>query len=598
MTNTYIYEDLVQLNERLQPVKNFLQQNSYIKSTTNKLKRLMNDVETTTTILLLGKERVGKTATINSYLGRNILASSLKNPTKVNTFLKYGEVEYINAIFLDGVEITFDLNKLPLLTISELESAQVIREHIDYIEIYLNHKSLQNVTLIDSIAIESDFNGSAYFSQIMLERVDEIFWLIRAGSPLTEAELDLLKKVSEEKTKPYIVVNGIDAYEGNIQSFIDQEALRYGEYVQSFITISAKQAMEAARENDSQKLIDSNFTQFRQLIEKIAIENTKKVDNTIQRFVNWLELFNMEMKRIPNREPFMSAATNIVQFNRDHNNGTTKEERDRAIIQAYRQEYKEVSEVFKNVETLYQLLQKLASTFYLRDQKIEQFEEIAFAYQQNVRDYRKKHTEYMQMYTRVEEQYRKSFKKYLQQWSPTETNEQITSQIENLKKMYEELKKLDSNITQQQKTLLQHFYKTQNHLMELAKKRMEYIIRQLAELDNKRKVELAYLKSYNEKIKEFTCIESAQRFLLEAVKPYILNEFKSIDEPLKKKLSELFTELEELQMTLPSVEDEEVFNQPIKQFEHIDFESEYVLTALSLTEGDIISEIPALPTTI
>ena len=51
-------------------------------------------------------------------------------------------------------------------------------------------------------------------------------------------------------------------------------------------------------------------------------------------------------------------------------------------------------------------------------------------------------------------------------------------------------------------------------------------------------------------------------------------------------------------MILPSVEDEDVFNQPIKQFEHIDFESEYVLTALSLTEGDIISEIPALPTTI
>ena len=598
MSTIQVHEDLQQLIERLKPVKNFLGQNSYIKDTKNKLNRLMNDAQVTPTVLLIGKERVGKTTTINSFLGRNILASSTKSPTKVNTYLKYGESEYINAVFSDGVEITFDLNKLPLLTISDIDSAQIIREHIDYIEIYLQHPNLKNVTLIDSTAIESDSVGSGYFSHTMLDRADEILWLVRAGSPLTEAELDLLKKIVTTHLKPNIVVNAIDCYEGDVQDFIASEKQRYGQYVDRFIAVSALEAMEAAKVNDPQLLIDSNFTQFGQLIDSLSAQTTKKVEHMVERFANWLQLFILELQQLPNREPFASAAQSITQFNVEQQSGTSKEERDRVIIQAYREEYKEVSKVFEGVETLYLLLQKVAATFYLRDEEVELFEELAFAYQQNVRNYRKKHTEYTQTYSRVESQYKKTFNKYLQQWSTMHTNDSITSQVENLKKQYSELKDLSAIINHQKKTLLQNFYKTQNHLTQLAENRMQYILKQVSALNNKRKVELVYLKSYNEKMKEFKCIDLAERFLLDAVKPFLLTEMKHIPESLLSHLGMLFTQLETIELTLPSVTDEKVFEMPQQQIEKIDFEIDYPLTPLSLTEGDIISEIPPLPASI
>lgn len=597
MTHTSVHEDIVQLIERLKPVSNLLEQNSYIKATTNKLKRLIADAQLPTTILFIGKERVGKTATINSFLGRNVLASSVEMPTQVNTFIKFGEREHINAVFYDGVEITFDLNKLPLLTVSDTESAQIIREHMDYLEIYLQNKALEQVVLIDSTAIEGDFQ-KAYFSPFVLDRVDEIFWLIRAGSPMTEAEVELLQKVSSDKEKPYVIINAIDSYEGNIDTFIQQERAKYGQYVEDFIAISAKDAMEAAKQNDSQKLIDSNFTQLNQLVQTLKVKNNQKMNKLMQRLVEWLQLFQMEMQQIPNREPLVSAAYSVIQFNEEHNSGASKEERDRVIIQAYRDEYEEVCNVFQHVETLYQLLQTLASTFYLRDQQVEQFEELAFAYQQNVRDYRKKHTEYTQLYSRAEEQYRKEFKRYLQQWSKQHTNDQISLRVENLKNLYTDLKDLVGIINIQQKQLLQLFYQTQNHLMELAKKRMNYITKQLAELDNKRKVEVVYLKSYNEKLKEFGCVESAQKFLLEGVKPFVEQESEGLDDSLKAQFENVFNELSQVKWTLPNLEEEQLRNQPVANFQHLDFESEFTLIPLSLTEADIISDIPALPASI
>ncbi|MER2000599.1 MAG: hypothetical protein ABS882_12565, partial [Lysinibacillus sp.] len=61
------------------------------------------------------------------------------------------------------------------------------------------------------------------------------------------------------------------------------------------------------------------------------------------------------------------------------------------------------------------------------------------------------------------------------------------------------------------------------------------------------------------------------------------------------RLEILFTQLEAIELELPSVTDEKLFDMPQQQFEKIDFEIEYPLTPLSLTEGDVISEIPPLP---
>lgn len=166
---------LQQLIERLKPLHVILSQNSYVKDTTYRLKRIIDDAGSQPIILFLGKERVGKTTLINSLLGRKLLEDNKNEPTHVNTFIKYSAQECVKAVFLDGMVATFDISKLKLLTVSNNESAQIIREHIDYIEVYVKHDLLKDVTLIDSMGLEPGANNTAYFSQTLLQRVDEVF---------------------------------------------------------------------------------------------------------------------------------------------------------------------------------------------------------------------------------------------------------------------------------------------------------------------------------------------------------------------------------------------------------------------------------------
>ena len=119
-----------QLIERMKPLHVLLSRNTYVKDTTSRLKRIIDDASAQTMILVMGKERVGKTTLINALLGRELLSASSAHPTAANTFIRYGEQECVKAVFLDGMIATFDIGKVELFTTSDTFVAQIIRESI------------------------------------------------------------------------------------------------------------------------------------------------------------------------------------------------------------------------------------------------------------------------------------------------------------------------------------------------------------------------------------------------------------------------------------------------------------------------------------
>ena len=78
-------KSLQQLIERLKPLHVMLAQNTYVKDTTKRLKRIIEDAQEQSTILFIGKERVGKTTIINALLGRELLSVSKTNPCLLYT---------------------------------------------------------------------------------------------------------------------------------------------------------------------------------------------------------------------------------------------------------------------------------------------------------------------------------------------------------------------------------------------------------------------------------------------------------------------------------------------------------------------------------
>ncbi len=584
---------LQQLIERIKSLHGLISQNTYIKDTSQRLKRIIDDANTPTTFLVIGKERAGKSTIINGLLGREVLSVHNELSTSANTFIRYGKEECIKAVFLDGMVATFDIDRMELLTTSDAEVAQIIREYIDYVEVYIDHEFLKNVTFIDSVPLEMPTEHSAYFSETLVERTDEIFWVIRNGEEATYAELALLEKYNQRQIKPHFIINAID--NGDADDFVASEKIRYGDQAGYMYPVSAKRALLAGLTQDSKLLEESGYLELMELIAALSENKGKKIEHIIDRFINWLGYFYKEIECIKEREPFQSAIASLKQYAGDEEFEYTRQQRDIALLSAYKQECQQVCNVFKSVETLYQLLQKLTSELYLRDEKIEEFEYYALHYQQSVREYRKLHVEYMQAYGVLDTQHRKAFGKGIEKGSPAQYSDNISVMRE--KRLLDELQTkcaaLYNTIKRHEALVLENLYSTQNHLVELAQKRLSGILRQVEDLNGQRKREKKEIRSSIEKVLEFSCLEDAQRFIAEAIKPYLLNGTLGLSGKQEVMIEHMVDKILAVDLS------QEEVKLPPGQAEDLtlseEFDAGITVYPLSLTEADVVSDIPEPP---
>lgn len=381
-----------------------------------------------------------------------------------------------------------------------------------------------------------------------------------------------------------------------MNAFVLAEKNRYDKYIGQIVAVSARNALEARKTNDSQMLIDSRITQLTQLIQELVGNQQKKTRHVVELFINWLGRLRKEIELIPLREPYISAYENIEQYQSDFELEFTRKQRDIALVSAYEEEYEQVSKVFKEVQTLYQLLQKLASDLYLRDSLVEKYEEVAGLYQKNVRDYRKLHVEYTMEYTRLEKQYKKQTGQSLSFPIPAEEKSGLMSdRMASLNKIQAQLAEKIEFITKYEEFVLKNLYIVQNRLNELADKRLQMIQNQVDDLNIQRKRERTYLKSYADKLTEFNCIVEAQSFLKDAIQPCLLDDTLPITDQEKDHIRNTIECICAVDLTHQALYKRLNINDSDDLLTQLDFNAKFKLIGLSLTEADIVSEIPVLP---
>lgn len=523
---------LPQFVDQLRHLYGIIVQNTYVKDTAKHLNRIIQDANNQTMILIVGKERVGKTTLVNGLLGREILSVDDQHPTSVNTFIRYGEQEEIRAYFLDGVVAVFDLSKLELLTTGDTFASQILREHLDYLEVYLKNDLLKSVTIIDSVSLEAGGGEMAYFSEALMNRVDEIFWVLRAGSMAMDAELLLIETLKNKGVEPLCVINGIDDEE-HATAFMQSEQQRIGHLMSDFIGISAINAL-VAKQTDSHELWQkSQYDQLIAHIHRVAENSDKKTYAILIRFLQWLERFRFELTVIPQRDPFQSAVENIEKYAGDTQYEYSRYQRDLAIVKEYEQEYEQVANTFKQVQTLYQLLQTIAQHDYLQDSKVEEFTEIAVHYQQMLREYRNMHSEYLREYERLDAQHKKIHGKGLMKafFSQHTQNEFFKERVQKLNEQQEVCIAQYAMVQQAEVSMLQAIRDTQPFLIDLVKERMSRIEQKVQKLNQQRAKDKRQLKRYAEKLNEFSCLIEAQGYIKEHLQPFLMNE----QMPLKSK---------------------------------------------------------------
>ncbi|WP_312128712.1 dynamin family protein [Lysinibacillus capsici] len=523
---------LPQFVDQLRHLYGIIVQNTYVKDTAKHLNRIIQDANNQTMILIVGKERVGKTTLVNGLLGREILSVDDQHPTSVNTFIRYGEQEEIRAYFLDGVVAVFDLSKLELLTTGDTFASQILREHLDYLEVYLKNDLLKSVTIIDSVSLEAGGGEMAYFSEALMNRVDEIFWVLRAGSMAMDAELLLIETLKNKGVEPLCVINGIDDEEYPT-AFMESEQQRIGHLMSDFIGISAINALVAKQTDNHELWQKSQYDQLIAHIHRVAENSDKKTYAILIRFLQWLERFRFELTVIPQRDPFQSAVENIEKYAGDTQYEYSRYQRDLAIVKEYEQEYEQVANTFKQVQTLYQLLQTIAQHDYLQDSKVEEFTEIAVHYQQMLREYRNMHSEYLREYERLDAQHKKIHGKGLMKafFGQHTQNEFFKERVQKLNEQQEVCVAQYAKVQQAEVSMLQAIRDTQPFLIDLVKERMSRIEQKVQKLNQQRANDKRQLKRYAEKLNEFSCLIEAQGYIKEHLQPFLMNE----QMPLKSK---------------------------------------------------------------
>ena len=590
---------LPQLVDQLRKLHSLLIQNTYIKDTSKHLDRIIQDANNQTMVLIAGKERVGKTTVVNGLLGRALLSVNDRNPTGVNTFLRYGEREQIKAFFLDGVIAVFDLNKLELLTTGDSFASQILREHLDYLEVYVKHELLKSVTIIDSVSLEADNGAKAYFSESLINRADEIFWVLQCGSIALDAEIQLMEVLKSRGKEPICIVNAIDRKQTEPAVFIANEQVRFGHLVSDFVLVSAKHALEARCTNNEALWEESQYAGLISQINRVASNTDKKTSAILIRFLQWLERFRFELAIIPQRDPFKSAVENIEKYTGDSQYEFSRYQRDLAIVSEYEQEYKEVSELFTNVHTLYQLVQTIEQHDCLQDPVVETFCEKAVIYQQSLREYRSMHSEFMREYERLDAQHNKVHGKGLMKaiFGQHTQNEFLKEHVEKLNKQQECCVALLDKIYEAEEVVLREIDRIQVHLTDLSKKRLAQVERKVAELNEQREKEKHILKMYKTKLNEYSCLVEAQGYLRDVIESFLLSEHLPLREKDRTMLQETIKGICAIDLTNNRLlARSHMKNQIESKAIPFDFEEKYPLHELALTEVDIKSnDIPEIP---
>ncbi|TKI50403.1 dynamin family protein [Lysinibacillus tabacifolii] len=589
---------LPQFVDRLRQLHSIIVQNTYVKDTAKHLNRIIQDANNQTMVLIVGKERVGKTTLVNGLLGRSILPVSDQNPTGVNTFLRYGEHEEIKAYFLDGMVAIFDMSKLELLTTGDTFASQILREHLDYLEVYVKHELLKSVTIIDSVSLEAGGGEMAYFSESLINRVDEIFWVLRSESMAIDAEVLLMEALKNKGVVPLCIVNGIDK-NNNTEAFIRSEKERIGHLLSDFVAISAMDALEAQQTDNKALWQRSQYDNLIAQIQRVAENSDKKTYAIIIRFLQWLERFRFELTIIPQRDPFQSAVENIEKFAGDTQYEFSRYQRDVAIVQEYEQEYEQVASVFKNVQTLYQLLQTISQHDYLQDDFVEQFTEKAVIYQQALREYRNMHNEYMREYERLDAQHKKIHGKGLMKaiFGHHTQNDFFKERVLRLNEQQEVCVTQYAKVREAEAIIVEEINTVQNYLINLSKKRLARIEKKVNELNQQRAKEKHQLKLYAAKLNEFSCLIEAQGFIKENIQPFLMDERVPLRPKDQQMLKETIDNITSIDLSKNGLLARSQMNNKMESIAiPFDVESKYALQPLRLAETDVKSnDIPAIP---
>lgn len=223
-------------------------------------------------LAVLGQFKRGKSTLLNALLGEDILPSSVIPLTAIPTFIRYGPERTIHIHFQDDREEenrfcdnANQMNIALLDYVSEENNPKNVKR-ISFVEITHPASILSDVVLIDTPGIGSTHRHNTEMTLNFLQQCDAALFVVSADPPITEVEIDFLRKVRENVARVFFVLNKIDyltATERETATAFLRRVLNENIGMtpeDRIFSVSARQGLAANETGDHEKLTASGIT--------------------------------------------------------------------------------------------------------------------------------------------------------------------------------------------------------------------------------------------------------------------------------------------------------------------------------------------------
>jgi hypothetical protein len=215
-------------------------------------------------LAVLGQFKRGKSTLLNALLGEAILPTSVIPLTSIPTFIHGGKARHVRVFHLDGWpgeelsgEHSEELAAFLSKYVTEAENPHN-EKGVSHVEVLHPAPILQKGTvLIDTPGIGSTFRHNTEATLRFLAECDAALFLASVDPPLTEVEVDFLKRVLGTVPRLFFVLNKVDYLrDEDKQLALDflrktlSHHLGIAENVPIF-AVSAQGGLEAKRSGDS-----------------------------------------------------------------------------------------------------------------------------------------------------------------------------------------------------------------------------------------------------------------------------------------------------------------------------------------------------------
>lgn len=228
-------------------------------------------------LAVLGQFKRGKSTLLNALLGEPVLPTAVVPVTAIPTFIRSGPTLRAEVAYNDHRPLTV------FATGQADEMAQFLsrfvtekgnpKNHLGVSQVEIAHPSpilKQGLVLIDTPGVGSTFRHNTEATLNFLSQCDAALFLVSTDPPITETELEFLKRIRSKVPRLFFIMNKADYLDARDREtavqFLRATLVEQGGYDEGvkIFCVSALEALRARQQNNESALIKSGLVEVQQ----------------------------------------------------------------------------------------------------------------------------------------------------------------------------------------------------------------------------------------------------------------------------------------------------------------------------------------------